>query len=197
MRKGDNVPICKIGADVKMNCRYCDKTDSSTEDFGKTYISYRERQLAALDELLLDKDTVFTVDRITKAAAEHNVCPYELALDLSESCEIIICDYNYVIDDGIRFMRYFKNVKNTEKYIFLFDEAHNLPDRTRNTYSAVLSTDDAEKLRTIAETYITDDTELVSRIDELSSALDEIMRNVYGQRIRKKHGRRRSIVRFL
>ena len=160
--------------DVKMNCRYCDKTDSSTEDFGKTYISYRERQLAALDELLLDKDTVFTVDRITKAAAEHNVCPYELALDLSESCEIIICDYNYVIDDGIRFMRYFKNVKNTEKYIFLFDEAHNLPDRTRNTYSAVLSTDDAEKLRTIAETYITDDTELVSRIDELSSALDEI-----------------------
>lgn len=117
---------------------------------------------------------MFTVDRIIKAAAEHNVCPYELALDLSESCEIIICDYNYVIDDGIRFMRYFKNVKNTEKYIFLFDEAHNLPDRTRNTYSAVLSTDDAEKLRTIAETYITDDTELVSRIDELSSALDEI-----------------------
>lgn len=160
--------------DTVMNCRFCDKTDSMTEDFGKTYISYRERQLAALEELLLDKDPIYTTERITKTAEKHNVCPHELSLDLSESCEIIICDYNYVIDDGIRFIRYFKDVKNTEKYVFLFDEAHNLPDRTRNTYSAAISSDDIKKLTEITETYITGDAELNSRLDELSSAMTEI-----------------------
>lgn len=160
--------------DVQMSCRFCDKLDSITEDFGKTYISYKERQLDALNELLLDCDVCYTVERVISVAEKHSVCPYELALDLSEKCEIIICDYNYVIDDGIRFTRYFKNVNNTEKFIFLFDEAHNLPDRTRNTYSASLSSADIDSLTSVAETYFASDTELTSRIAELSSAVQEV-----------------------
>ncbi len=158
----------------KSDCSCCESIDSISNDFGKTYISYRERQLAALEDLLNSNDKVYTADRIIKTAVSHKVCPYELALDLSESCEVIICDYNYVIDDGIRFKRYFKNINSTEKYVFLFDEAHNLPDRTRNTYSAVISSEDVKKLRAVSEMHIQDNEELTAKTDELLSALDEV-----------------------
>ena len=164
----------KTKQENKMLCFCCEGKDSITNDFGKTYISYRERQLTALDDLLNSADKVFTADRIIKTAASHKVCPYELALDLSECCEVIICDYNYVIDDGIRFKRYFKNINRSEKYAFLFDEAHNLPDRTRNTYSAVISSDDIEKLRDTAEQYIQENEDLCAKIDELQAALTDI-----------------------
>lgn len=157
--------------DLQASCRYCEKVEIVSNDFGKTYISYRERQLDALEELLLGEVTVYTVDMIMKAAEKHNVCPYELALDLSENCMVIVCDYNYVIDDGVRFKRYFKNVKNIEKYVFLFDEAHNLPDRTRNTYSAVISSRIIDELNEIAETYFSDDAEFSANLEELSDAV--------------------------
>lgn len=165
-----------IQKDIQTSCRFCEKVESISDDFGKTYISYRERQLEALEELLLGEITVYTPDMIIKTAEKFNVCPYELALDLSENCMVIVCDYNYVIDDGIRLKRYFKNVKNTEKYVFLFDEAHNLPDRTRNTYSAVISSETIDKLNDIAETYFYDDTEFKANLEELSDAVNCVCR---------------------
>ncbi len=149
------------------HCKYCGRCDSISKDFGKTHISYKERQLEALEALLLSENTVYTPEMIIDAAERFELCPHELALDLSESCLVVICDYNYVIDDNVRFKRYFKNVKNTEKYVFLFDEAHNLPDRTRNTYSAVLSSRKLEELTALSETVISDDPEFTSSVGEL------------------------------
>lgn len=70
--------------DLVLSCRDCEKTAGISPDFGITYISYRERMLSALNDLLLSKNTVYTQERVYQTADKHNVCPYELSLDLSE-----------------------------------------------------------------------------------------------------------------
>ncbi len=115
-----------------------------------TYRSYEERQSEALLSLL-EGGTVYTPEQIRQTAQDNEVCPHELALDLSEYCDLIICDYNYVFDDRMRLRRYFKDVRRKEKYIFLIDEAHNLPDRARAMYSAALTYGEIRRLRQIKD----------------------------------------------
>ncbi len=161
---------------LRLKCRFCEKLDSISDDLGKTSMSYRERELDALSELLHSGDNIFTTVRVRKTAEKFRVCPYELSLDLSEYCTLIVCDYNYVIDENIRFKRYFKDVKNRadEKYAFLFDEAHNLPDRARNTYSAILTTEDVRKIAELCETYFLEDAEFQAASDGLCEAMAEL-----------------------
>ncbi len=161
---------------LRMKCRFCEKMDSISEDLGKTSVSYRERELDALSDLLHSGDNIFTSVRVRKTAEKFHVCPYELSLDLSEYCTLIVCDYNYVIDENIRFKRYFKDVKNRadEKYAFLFDEAHNLPDRARNTYSAILTTETIREIAGMCETYFLEDAEFQAASDGLCEAMVEV-----------------------
>jgi len=135
----------KFSKGILSNCLGCSLTDSLTDENSTTY-SYREREIRALTYLLRSEERVFTPEIIKAAAETFAVCPYELSLDLSEQCQLVVCDINYVIDDNVRFRRYFKKDKNSERYIFLFDEAHNLPDRTRNTYSATTTRERAQTL---------------------------------------------------
>ncbi len=85
-------------------------------------------------------------DVILKYATQHIVCPFELSLDISLFVDAIICDYNYVFDPHASLKRYFADGVKGE-YTFLIDEAHNLVDRGREMYSAVLYKDDFLKLR--------------------------------------------------
>ncbi|MEE0968463.1 MAG: hypothetical protein U0M06_03735 [Clostridia bacterium] len=57
---------------------------------------YYSRNEDALYELLT-MGNGYTPALISKVARKHSVCPYELSLDLSEHCDVIICDYNYVL----------------------------------------------------------------------------------------------------
>lgn len=75
---------------------------------------------------------------IEEMARKYRVCPYELSLDLSELCDIIICDYNYAFDPSVYFRRYFGSDGQSGRYAFLVDEAHNLADRARDMYSSEL-----------------------------------------------------------
>ena len=87
---------------------------------------------------LLSRQNGFPRSILLEVARKHRVCPYELSLDLSEQCEIIICDYNYVFDPFVYLRRYFDEDGERGRYVFLIDEAHNLPDRARDMYSAKL-----------------------------------------------------------
>lgn len=80
-----------------------------------------------------------SIDRgtVTEYAGKHNVCPFEMGLDATYWCDGIICDYNYVFDPNVALKRYFAQGSKKD-YIFLVDEAHNLVDRAREMYSAVL-----------------------------------------------------------
>ncbi len=74
---------------------------------------------------------------ILEYAERYRVCPYELSLDVSLFSDAIICDYNYAFDPSAVLKRFF--VEGNGRYIFLIDEAHNLVDRARSMYSAVMS----------------------------------------------------------
>lgn len=98
---------------------------------------YYDRLNGALRELLSEANG-YTGKLILAAAQKHGICPYELSLDLSEYCDLVICDYNYAFDPSVYLRRYFADGDRQEKYVFLVDEAHNLADRARDMYSASL-----------------------------------------------------------
>ena len=76
-------------------------------------------------------------ENIETQAKKHKVCPFEMGLDVSLWVDAIICDYNYVFDPNAHLKRFFSEGKKGE-YLFLIDEAHNLVERGREMYSAVL-----------------------------------------------------------
>ena len=105
---------------------------------------YYDRLGDALNALN-ETDGLFTPDVVASYAARFFLCPFELSLDLSTSCDLIICDYNYAFDPRVRLQRFFLTGKNS--YALLIDESHNLPDRARSMYSAVLSLHDVVETR--------------------------------------------------
>lgn len=92
------------------------------------------------------------IDRecILEYAAKHKVCPFELSLDVSYWCDGIICDYNYVFDPNVALKRYFGEGSRGD-YVFLVDEAHNLVDRAREMYSALLVKEDFLKIKKLVK----------------------------------------------
>ena len=76
-------------------------------------------------------------ENIETQAKKHSVCPFEMGLDVSLWVDAIICYYNYVFDPNAHLKRFFSEGKKGE-YLFLIDEAHNLVERGREMYSAVL-----------------------------------------------------------
>ncbi len=84
------------------------------------------------------------LDTITGIAKKHTLCPFELQLDFSEWCDIVIGDYNYFFDPRVSLQRFF-HADNKAKHILLIDEAHNLPGRSRQMYSAFLELAELKK----------------------------------------------------
>ncbi|WP_236906224.1 ATP-dependent DNA helicase [Clostridium isatidis] len=85
---------------------------------------------------LLKKENNFSRTNIEKYAKEYKVCPFELSLDLSLWCDLIICDYNYAFDPKARLKRFFEEDINSN--ILLVDEGHNLINRAREMFSTEL-----------------------------------------------------------
>ncbi len=86
------------------------------------------------------------------AAKRHQVCPFEMALDLSLWCDVVICDYNYVFDPNVYLRRFFAEGEKGD-YLFLIDEAHNLVERGREMYSASLAKEDFLAAKKIFKKY--------------------------------------------
>ena len=86
-------------------------------------------------------------ETIADYAARHNVCPFELSLDAALFADAVVGDYNYLFDPHARLRRFFAGGKQRERYLFLIDEAHNLVDRARDMYSAVLSKEECRTFR--------------------------------------------------
>lgn len=105
----------------------------------------------ALYELLTTQD-IFDRDTIARFAAEKNVCPFELSLDLASFCDSIICDVNYVFDPNVSLKRFFAEGTH-EDYVYLIDEAHNLVDRGRDMYSAQLRKEDFLHIKKLFKVY--------------------------------------------
>ena len=98
-----------------------------------------DRVNGALEEML-EREEAFTREKVETYARRHRVCPFELALDLTLWCDVIIADYNYIFDPQVYLRRFFTG--GPGPYVFLIDEAHNLVDRAREMYSAGLRKSD-------------------------------------------------------
>ncbi|MGI6011826.1 MAG: ATP-dependent DNA helicase [Ruminococcus sp.] len=99
----------------------------------------------AVFELLTGQDE-YTRELLQKHSEKWNVCPYEMSLDLAVWADAVICDYNYVFDPRVHLRRFFGDTVKGE-YIFLIDEAHNLAERGREMYSALLCKEDVLKIK--------------------------------------------------
>jgi len=95
---------------------------------------------------LLTNETVFTRDVMAEYAQKFQVCPYELSLDICDFADGIISDYNYVFDPNVQLKRFFGEGRLLD-YYYLVDEAHNLVDRARTMYSAVVCKQDFIEVR--------------------------------------------------
>ena len=126
---------------------------------------------------LLDDDDHLDPDRIFDVAQQHEVCPFEVSLDLMPETDLVVCDYNYVFDPDIGLAAVL-NKGALKDAILIIDEAHNLVDRSRGYYSPELDTDILEKARLYVSSRDNSVfTSLRSLVDELASTVTEVVGN--------------------
>lgn len=87
---------------------------------------------------MLTHESGISRELILQYAEKHNVCPFEMCLDISTWADGIVCDYNYIFDPSVYLKRFFADEK-PPAYILLADEAHNLVPRACEMYSAELN----------------------------------------------------------
>ncbi|MDT2612250.1 ATP-dependent DNA helicase [Enterococcus dongliensis] len=86
---------------------------------------------------MLNNEDQYTRPVIEKYAQKHELCPFELSLDVSRFCDLVIGDYNYLFDPTVYLRRFFEEEDKTN--LVLVDEAHNLVNRSKEMYSASIS----------------------------------------------------------
>ena len=147
---------------------FCEKMDCNPENcpYAK---GYYDRVNEAVYELLISED-VMSREKIEAQAEKHEVCPFEMALDLSLWVDAVICDYNYVFDPNVHLKRFFSE-GNAGSYLFLIDEAHNLVERGRNMYSAELYKEEFLEVKKLVKH---DNSKLAKRLDECNKMLLEL-----------------------
>ncbi|MGL5439320.1 MAG: ATP-dependent DNA helicase [Filifactoraceae bacterium] len=99
---------------------------------------YYDRLREAVDISLKRYDS-FTREVIIEVSKENMLCPFEFQLDISFDADVIVCDYNYLFDPNASLKRFFGQDVSKGDYFFLIDEAHNLPDRGRDMFSAEIT----------------------------------------------------------
>lgn len=128
-----------ISITAKEKLCLCEETDCNPEKCPYAE-GHFDRVNVAVFEILNAKDTYLREDLLDQAE-KHRVCPYEMCLDISSWVDAVICDYNYVFDPNV-YLRCFFGDSVKGEYLFLIDEAHNLVERGRKMYSAVLCKED-------------------------------------------------------
>jgi DNA excision repair protein ERCC-2 len=129
-----NLQFKSITLTAKEKICFCPPVNCDPEVcvFARDYFNKAKRSLEEFEQV--DAFTRLVIEAI---AQRYQICPFEFSLDLALWADCIICDYNYAFDPRVYLHRFFDF--NTETYIFLVDEAHNLPDRAREMYSAELN----------------------------------------------------------
>ncbi|MBQ8907464.1 MAG: ATP-dependent DNA helicase [Clostridia bacterium] len=149
-------------------CRFCPHGKNKKEAMRQATEALYQKGLAVVEEEML-----------LSVALEYGVCPHELALSYARYADVVICDYNYLFDRKCFLRRFF-----TQKghYTFLIDEAHNLPDRAREMYSATLSPSVLEGLREMALALHSPIADPLARLSAATeSAIDEMLKDTLRQ----------------
>ena len=128
---------------------------------------------------LLNSEESFSREKVEEYAKMHKVCPFEMCLDMSLFSDAVICDYNYVFDPHVYLRRFFAEGSQRD-YVFLIDEAHNLVERGRDMYSAVLCKEDFLKLKKEVKPY---SVKLEKQLDKCNKELLSLKRECESYKI--------------
>ena len=121
---------------------------------------------------LITHEMMYDREKIESYAKKHEVCPFEMGLDVSLWADCIICDYNYVFDPNVYLKRFFQEGVKGD-YIFLTDEVHNLLERGREMYSGTLYKEDFLEIKN----YVKDvSKKLANRLENCNKYMLELKR---------------------
>ena len=125
----------------------------------------------AIYDLLIHEDN-FNRETVEVYAAKHQVCPFEMSLDMSLFSDTVIGDYNYLFDPHVYLKRFFAEGVRAD-YTFLIDEAHNLVERGREMYSAILFKEDFLALKKVIKEY---ELKMARQLEKCNKELLELKR---------------------
>ncbi len=134
----NNVPLKCVTITAKDKICIFEKSDCNPATCSRAKGHY-DRVNDAVYDMLVNEEQI-SRELIEQYAEKHMVCPFEMCLDITTWCDVVICDYNYVFDPKVCLKRFFSD-GGKEDYVYLIDEAHNLVDRARTMYTAVLDKD--------------------------------------------------------
>jgi len=110
--------------------------------FARDY--YAKLATAGVVPRLLADEAVLEPDLVFSAAAQAEVCPFEVSLDLAGRAQVVIGDYNYAFDPWVALTDFGPEASLADT-ILILDEVHNLVERGRGYLSPELSASAARK----------------------------------------------------
>jgi DNA excision repair protein ERCC-2 len=102
----------------------------------KSYSMTPKAQQAQAD---LKRISPATTEQITNISRAASLCPYEISLEQAKKARVIIADYNYIFNPVVQQNFFNKTSTKMESSIIIVDEAHNLPNRIRDSLTHKLS----------------------------------------------------------
>jgi len=82
---------------------------------------------------------IYHVEQLKNICLSLGSCPHATALKSISHSNVVVADYNYMLDTGIRNIVLSKLQKDLSDIILIIDEAHNLPRRVRSLYTSTLN----------------------------------------------------------
>ncbi|HEY0160458.1 MAG TPA: ATP-dependent DNA helicase, partial [Thermoanaerobaculia bacterium] len=119
------------------------------EDFCPFAAQYSAKmQKSGLLEHLVTSMSYFDPEITFEVSKAHEVCPFEVSLELIDQADVIVCDYNYIFDPYVGLKTY-QQESDYSDCVLVVDEAHNLVDRGRGYYSPELHESAFEEIRRV------------------------------------------------
>jgi len=113
-------------------------------------------------------------DHLWETARAHEVCPFEISLELLGETDVVVCDYNYVFDPAIG-LGALLHGSALQDAVLVIDEAHNLVDRSREYYSPMLEVQAIERARAFLARR---NTSLYRQLGRLMGDLSDTLRDI-------------------
>ena len=148
------------------------KCEFYSNTYSKSKLSVKAKQ--TIDEL--KEFSPMHVDKLIDVCAEERLCPYEMSMKLASKSKVVIADYYYIFNEGVREIFLKKSGKKLENSIIIVDEGHNLPNRLMDLLSQKLSSRIVSRAVSEAKKYgHTDMMRCLKRIQKILEELAEGM----------------------
>lgn len=139
-RAGLKARCCVLSAKETLCAEHlqCDPVNCSRAD------GHYVRQRDALEAMLSGDEMLWDETAIRSWAERYHLCPFELALALTELADVVMMDLNYVFDPFAQVKRLYQR---KARCTLLADEAHHLLERVRDNLSGTLDSREIARLR--------------------------------------------------